>query len=125
MEETEKFEEKRIKLLLRSYGHSYYKTVCYYLKDTVARFKWYESTLKKFDEEYAGLLLKADQSVQVEKSCNDKDYIIEAIENAKTKLKLYRDQHTGEYIGGQEYSQLIKMLNNAQKRVISLGGDIK
>lgn len=57
----EGFEEKRIKLLLRSYGHSYYKTVCYYLKDTVARFKWYESTLKKFDEEYVGLLLKANR----------------------------------------------------------------
>lgn len=48
---------------------------------------------------------------------SNKDFILEAIENAKMKLKLYRENSTGEYLGGMEYTQLIKMLNAAQKLV--------
>lgn len=48
---------------------------------------------------------------------NEEDYIIEAIENAITKLSIYRGQLSGEYFGGMEHTQLIKMLKEAQKKV--------
>src|SRR5690606_4937087 len=34
-----------------------------------------------------------------------------ALAAAKTKLKLYRAQHSGEYIGGMEYGMLLDMIN--------------
>ena len=55
--------------------------------------------------------------IEGDNKLDNKTYILEAIENAKTKLKLYREKSSGEYIGGQEYTQLIEMLNNAQIKV--------
>ena len=36
-----------------------------------------------------------------------------ALEHAKTKLVLYRGDHSGEYVGGVEYTQLIKEIDEA------------
>lgn len=36
-----------------------------------------------------------------------------ALEHAKQKLSLYRDDHSGEYIGGVEYTQLIGEIDAA------------
>lgn len=36
-----------------------------------------------------------------------------ALINAKEKLGLYRCQHSGDYIGGIEYTQLIRMIDEA------------
>lgn len=38
---------------------------------------------------------------------------IEALKAAKEKLSLYRSEHSGEYIGGTEYSALIKQIDDA------------
>ena len=36
-----------------------------------------------------------------------------ALENAKLKLQLYREAHEGEYLGGVEYTQLMREIDEA------------
>lgn len=36
-----------------------------------------------------------------------------ALEAARHKLTLYREQHSGEYIGGMEYTALLRMIDTA------------
>ncbi len=37
----------------------------------------------------------------------------EVLKLAKVKLKLYRENHSGEYLGGMEYTQLMHTINDA------------
>ena len=39
--------------------------------------------------------------------------LLHALTKAKEKLKLYRAQHSGEYIGGMEYGMLMDLINEA------------
>jgi len=43
--------------------------------------------------------------------------IVGLLENCKYKLRLYRAEHSGEYIGGTEYSELIKQINDMQEKL--------
>ena len=36
-----------------------------------------------------------------------------ALMQAREKLALYRQQHSGEYVGGMEYSSLLKLIDEA------------
>ncbi len=37
----------------------------------------------------------------------------EALEAAKLKLSLYRGEHSGEYVGGMQYTDLMTMIDEA------------
>jgi len=37
----------------------------------------------------------------------------EVLSRAKEKLQIYRENHSGEYVGGTEYQYLIKLINRA------------
>lgn len=54
-------------------------------------------------QEYQAAL--AEQDAEIER-------LRAALAAAKTKLKLYRAQHSGEYIGGMEYGMLLEMIND-------------
>lgn len=43
------------------------------------------------------------------------DRLRTALSDARVKLELYRAQHSGEYVGGLEYGQLIKKIDDALK----------
>lgn len=44
-----------------------------------------------------------------------RDQAREALRAAKKKLQLYRAQHSGEYIGGMEFSALMQVIDEALK----------
>ena len=43
--------------------------------------------------------------------------VIGLLENCKYKLRLYRADHSGEYIGGMEYTELIQQINDMQEKL--------
>lgn len=47
----------------------------------------------------------------------------EALTNAREKLKLYRAQHSGEYIGGMEYTSLIRQIDAALTTLTPVRGE--
>jgi len=51
----------------------------------------------------------------------DPQPLIDALKDCKEKLKLYRENHSGEYIGGREYMGLMKDIEQALADY--LGGD--
>ena len=60
-------------------------------------------TLRLLGEQYVLIANNADAILE----------LMRAAESAREKLKLYRSQHSGEYIGGMEYTALINKLDNA------------
>jgi len=50
-------------------------------------------------------------------NCDAKtDRLRTALGYAREKLKLYREQHSGEYVGGIEYEALMRMIDSALNR---------
>ncbi len=43
------------------------------------------------------------------------EHLRNALTLAREKLKLYRAQHSGEYIGGMEYTALMQLIDEALK----------
>ena len=72
-------------------------------------FKWFE---KKYSEsnrlEKLGYASPASSGVLLAEISN----VIGLLESCKYKLKLYRAEHSGEYIGGAEYTALIQQIND-------------
>ena len=46
-------------------------------------------------------------------AANRIDFLKQVLRTAKNKLKCYRKEHGGNYVGGMEYTQLMKIIEEA------------
>ena len=52
-------------------------------------------------------------AVHIVHCVNSHDDLVKALEDARYKLELYRDEHSVAYVGGVEYSTLVTQINAA------------